>query len=226
MKGKRKLCVISGSMLVVAVLGVTLLLNGVMSSADGKLKTFDAGQSASGAGAVLEKQEEKTKEKPAKEKTKKAKEKEDPSKEVTTSFVWTQDDHRSWGENIASYARCWEGVRYEYGGADRQGVDSSGFIQAVYDRFDITLPRSCKEQAKIGVDTRIKDLVPGDLIFYGASGDKVTHGGIYIGEGKVIHSSSKAGKVVISDMNYRRIVTVRGLTCALLPGERKSDKNQ
>lgn len=230
MKSTWKLCVFSGSMLVLIVLAAFILLNATMASADEEVKIFDAGQSVSGS-ATAEKQK--------KEQTKKKKEL--SSDEITTSFVWSMDDKLSWGENVASFAELWEGVRYEYGGAvlpevneireiaegkgpdseknqsDGRGVDSSGFIQAVYKRFDVVLPRSCKEQAKIGESVKIKDILPGDIIFYGASDDKVTHCGIYIGKGKVIHSSSKAGKVIISDMNYRRIVVVRNLTCALIP---------
>lgn len=232
MKGKWKLCVISGSLLVFTVLGALLLLNGTMSSADEKLKTFDASsQSVSGsaaAGKVQKKEQVKEK-------------KEDSSGEIITSFEWSKDDNRKIGHKIAKFAEFWEGVRYEYGGAvlpevnatgyieegkgpdpkkgrsDGRGVDSSGFIQAVYYEFDIGLPRSCKEQAQIGESVRIKDIMPGDLIFYGASDDKVTHAGIYIGKGKVIHSSSKVGKVIISDMNYRRIVSVRRIIGAIIP---------
>lgn len=236
MKGKWKLCVICGSLLVFTVLGALLLLNGTMSSADEKLKTFDASsQSVSGSAAEGKVQKKEQKKDPTKEK------KEDSSGEIITSFEWSKDDMRKIGHKIAKFAEFWEGVRYEYGGAvlpevnatgyieegkgpdqkkgrsDGRGVDSSGFIQAVYGEFDIGLPRSCKEQAKIGESVRIKDIMLGDLIFYGASDDKVTHVGIYIGKGKVIHSSSKAGKVIISDMNYRRIVSVKRIIGALIP---------
>lgn len=236
MKGKWKLCVISGSLLVFTVLGALLLLNGTMSSADEKLKTFDAGsQSVSGSAAAGKMQKKEQQKDQAKEK------KENSSGEIITSFEWSKDDTRKIGHKIAKFAEFCEGVRYEYGGSvlpevnatgyieereepdqkkgrgDGRGVDSSGFIQAVYGEFDIGLPRSCKEQEKIGESVRIKDIMPGDLIFYGASDDKVTHVGIYIGKGKVIHSSSKAGKVIISDMNYRRIVSVKRIIGALIP---------
>lgn len=241
MKSTWKLCVISGSMLVFAVLGALFFLNKTMASADEGVKVFDAGQSVSGSAAAGGKQiKEQIKEQP--------KEKKDASlDEIITTYTWSKDDALSWGESIAKFAESWEGIRYQYGGAvlpdtngieenvegkgsdqeknrgDGRGVDCSGFIQAVYKYFDIVLPRSCKEQAKIGESVKIKDTLPGDLIFYGASDDKVTHCGIYIGEGKVIHSSSKAGKVIISDMNYRRIVVVKNITCALIPNQAVSN---
>lgn len=227
MKGKWKLCMICGGMLAFAVLSALLLLNGTMSSADEKLKTFDTSQSVSGSAAEI------------KEKATEDKKKQDSSSdEITSSFIWSSGKKNKFGKKIASYAEFWEGFPYQYGGAvlpeidamsyDKEtgwggdkGVDSSGFIQAVYNYFDIGIPRSCNEQAKIGDSIRIKDIRPGDLIFYGASDDKITHVGIYIGKGKVIHSSSKAGKVIISDMNYRRIVVVKNLSCAIIPGKKK-----
>lgn len=92
---------------------------------------------------------------------------------------------------------------------DVRGVDSSGFVQAVFRYYNIELPRSCKEQEQTGEDIQIKDAKAGDIIFYGADANEVTHCGICLGDGRVVHSSSKAGKVIISDMNYRKIISVR-----------------
>lgn len=92
---------------------------------------------------------------------------------------------------------------------DVRGVDSPGFVQAVFRYYNIELPRSCKEQEKTGEDIQIKDAKAGDIIFYGADANEVTHCGICLGDGRVVHSSSKAGKVIISDMNYRKIISVR-----------------
>lgn len=95
---------------------------------------------------------------------------------------------------------------------DVRGVDSSGFVQAVFKYYKIDLPRSCRDQEKAGEGIQIKDAKAGDLIFYGANADEATHCGIYLGDGKVVHSSSKEGKVIISDMNYRKIISVRRVT--------------
>lgn len=106
---------------------------------------------------------------------------------------------------------------------DVRGVDSSGFVQAVFKYYNVELPRSCKEQEKMGENIRIKDAEAGDLIFYGASADEITHCGICLGDGRVAHSSSKEGKVIISDMNYRKIVSVkRVIEPELAPGKRDS----
>lgn len=103
-----------------------------------------------------------------------------------------------------------EGINQER--LDVRGVDSSGFVQAVFRYYKIELPRSCREQEKTGEEIQIKDAAAGDIIFYGADADEATHCGIYLGDGKVAHSSSKAGKVIISDMDYRKIISVRRVT--------------
>lgn len=86
------------------------------------------------------------------------------------------------------------------------GVDSSGFVMAVFEHFGIKLPRSVREQAKEGSEVALRDCRPGDIIFYGVKDEKPTHCGIYIGDQKIVHASAKEGEVCISDMNYRRIV--------------------
>lgn len=242
MKGKWKLCVISGGMLVFVVIGAMILLNTAMASADEERKEFRTGQSVSGSS--VKKQEEialRAKDKDSgKEGQKNSGEKEqkEDSLQTAASFAWVDNDRIPLGNQIAEYAKFWQGVRYEFGGAtlpqadsigwlvegerddedidwedddrmDDRGVDSSGFVQAVFKQYKIKLPRNCKEQAEKGKRVEIKDVQAGDLIFYGASNDNITHCGIASGDGKVVHSSSKAGKVIISDMNYRRIVTVR-----------------
>lgn len=144
------------------------------------------------------------------------------------------DDETALGTRVAGLASFFQGIRYEYGGEtlpiegqlkegmesrnspvaftvnnDDCGVDCSGFVRAVYKYYNVNLPRTCKQQAKEGKEVRIKDIEAGDIVFYGADKDNITHCGIYFQEGKVIHSSAEAKKVIISDMNYRRIITVR-----------------
>lgn len=95
-------------------------------------------------------------------------------------------------------------VGHEY--KEGVGVDSSGFVMAVFEHFGIKLPRSVREQAKAGGEVALRDCRPGDIIFYGVKDEKPTHCGIYIGDQKIVHASAKEGEVCISDMNYRRIV--------------------
>lgn len=148
------------------------------------------------------------------------------------------DEGTALGNQIADLAACLQGIRYEYGGEalpiltmgekakagagtsgnsrlavtinhDDFGVDCSGFVKGVYKYYNINLSRTCKQQAEEGKEVKIKDIEPGDIVFYGADKNNITHCGIYLRDGKVIHSSAEAKKVIISDMNYRTIITVR-----------------
>ena len=95
------------------------------------------------------------------------------------------------------------GVPYMWGGTSIKNVDCSGFSRSVYFANGVLLPRNASQQAKVGEDVRIfksngdvdwSELLPGDLLFWGKAAtdstkERVTHVGIYIGEGKFIHSA-------------------------------------
>lgn len=100
-------------------------------------------------------------------------------------------------------ARAWLGTPYKYGGNDRDGLDCSGFVVRVYnDALGIKLPRTSREQSTFCTPVKKSDLVPGDLVFFATTkgSSAVSHVGIYIGDGKMIHSSSSKG-VVESDLS-------------------------
>ena len=108
-------------------------------------------------------------------------------------------------DSIVALARAQIGTRYRHGGETPQrGFDCSGLIQYVMARFSMVLPRTAKAQAKVGVpverDTAL--LRPGDLLTF-ASSDKasITHIGIYVGDGRFVHASSVAGRVIESPLN-------------------------
>jgi cell wall-associated NlpC family hydrolase len=91
------------------------------------------------------------------------------------------------------------GRPYEYGGtgSDGGGFDCSGLIQYAYAHHGIALPRRSTEQAREGtpVKTSLAALAPGDLLTFSNSGGPVTHVGLYIGEGRFIHSASHGVQV-------------------------------
>lgn len=108
---------------------------------------------------------------------------------------------------LLTEAYSWQGVPYLYGGNDRNGVDCSGFVLQVYLRSaGIGLPRVSREQYAYCTPLKRDELKPGDLVFFATTAGKpdvVSHVGIYVGSGRMIHSSSSKG-VIESDLtsNY------------------------
>jgi len=87
----------------------------------------------------------------------------------------------------------WLGTKYKLGGQNLSGVDCSSFIQQVYyNAFGLHIPRTTKEQAKIGYEIKKSQLKAGDMIFF-KTGWNVRHVGIIIENGKFIHTSTKYG---------------------------------
>ncbi|MBB2181461.1 C40 family peptidase [Lachnospiraceae bacterium MD1] len=114
------------------------------------------------------------------------------------------DDLRN---TVVKYAIEAEGTPFIWGGNNlKDGVDSSGFVQAVYKKFDINLSRVSRDQIKECREVSLKELLPGDLIFYTTTSDNtVNHVSIYIGDDQVIHAKNAKSGVVIDKMDYRPI---------------------
>jgi cell wall-associated NlpC family hydrolase len=94
----------------------------------------------------------------------------------------------------------WRGVPYRIGGASRDGVDCSGFVQLTYQSLlGIELPRSTDVQVNAGVPVSQHELLPGDLVFF-RTGVGSRHVGIYLENRKFIHASSEKG-VMISGLD-------------------------
>jgi cell wall-associated NlpC family hydrolase len=107
-------------------------------------------------------------------------------------------------DSLVQLARKQVGLRYRLG-AVRPGLafDCSGLVKWVLSAFDFRLPRTAAQQAKLGVavpkDTA--SLLPGDLLFFGR-GRRVTHIGIYVGEGKYVHAANRRKGVIESDITH------------------------
>lgn len=104
------------------------------------------------------------------------------------------------------------GTDYKYSGTTTSGFDCSGFTSYVFDKFGIELPRRSVDQAEIGTKITKDELRPGDLVFFNTSGKGISHVGIYMGDGKMAHSSTSHGVIIgsIHDSYYsKRYVTAR-----------------
>jgi len=101
---------------------------------------------------------------------------------------------------VVSVANSVMGTKYVYGGTTSKGFDCSGFIGYVYKQVGVALPRTSAGMYATGTSVSKKNLKAGDLVFFNTSGKGVSHAGIYIGNGKFVHSSSSKG-VSISKIN-------------------------
>lgn len=104
---------------------------------------------------------------------------------------------------LLAEADKWIGTPYLWGGNDRNGVDCSGFVTQIYLKaLGIKLPRTSKTQHEYCTPVDRNKLQPGDLVFFATTKthDRVSHVGMYIGDGMMVHSSSSRG-VVISGLN-------------------------
>ena len=98
---------------------------------------------------------------------------------------------------LVKVAKSFMGAPYRYGGESVRGLDCSAFVKKVYDIFDVQLPRSARDQFKVGPKIAKEELSVGDLVFFRTKrfAKYPTHVGIYIGEGNFIHSSSGHGRI-------------------------------
>lgn len=102
---------------------------------------------------------------------------------------------------IVSYALQHLGYPYVYATAGPNTFDCSGLTSYVYKHFGYTLHRSSRDQLKDGVPVSKDNLQPADLVLFSRDGSVVSHVGIYIGDGQIIHASTATTGVIISDLN-------------------------
>lgn len=106
-------------------------------------------------------------------------------------------------QKVVSYALQFVGNPYKYGGTSlTNGADCSGFVQSVFRDCGISLGRSSRDQAAAGTVIDVGSVQPGDLLFY-SNGKSINHVAIYIGNGQVVHASTKRTGIKISNYNYR-----------------------
>ena len=105
-------------------------------------------------------------------------------------------------QEIADFALQFVGNPYVYGGTSlTNGADCSGFVMSVFAQFGYELPRVAAAQCAASQKKSVEDIEVGDLVFYGDGG--IDHVALYIGDGKIVHASTAATGIKVSDYNYR-----------------------
>lgn len=127
---------------------------------------------------------------------------------------WDSPDERKLFIKVAT---GFLGAPYRMGGATVKGIDCSAFVRKMYDFFDISLPRTAREQSSVGVRIDRDKLEEGDLVFFRTK-KPIGHVGIYIGNNEFLHASYKGKAVRIDNLNtpyfnkrFQHAVRVKGL---------------
>lgn len=106
-------------------------------------------------------------------------------------------------QNMLHYALNYEGFSYHRGGVSPEsGFDCSGFVRYVFDHADgVMLPHSANAISQFGSRINMKELLPGDLVFFHFMRNTISHVGIYLGNDQFIHASStRSGSVMVSNL--------------------------
>lgn len=104
---------------------------------------------------------------------------------------------------LIEFAKAQIGKPYVYASAGPDSFDCSGLVYYCYKNvLGMTVPRSSAALVSCGVSVEREDLLPGDILLFNTSGSGISHAGIYIGDGKMVHASSgQLMSVVISDID-------------------------
>ena len=116
--------------------------------------------------------------------------------------AWSNSVH-AFRDSLVTIARAQVGTKYVTGGqTPESGFDCSGLIKYVMAGLRVHVPRTAAQQATSGlaVQRDRSQLRPGDLLTFGKGGHGVSHIGIYVGNGRFVHASSVAGRVIESDV--------------------------
>ena len=103
--------------------------------------------------------------------------------------------------DLLDTALALRGTPYRSGGVDPSGFDCSGFVQYVFARHGIGVPREVREQYRVGRTIQIDRLAPGDLLFFSTTAPGPTHVGISLGGDQFVHAPSSRGVVRIESVN-------------------------
>ncbi len=137
-----------------------------------------------------------------------------PKATTTPVLPRTKSASSDMGNVAARTAERFVGIPYRWGGDTVvDGMDCSGFVRAVYNLCGVSIPRTSREQFKVGDTVARDDLKDGDLLFFGSSEEAINHVGIFVGNGKFVHAPRRGEEIKVTpiDENYfvKRFVGAR-----------------
>lgn len=133
-------------------------------------------------------------------------------RDVRPFAAWSESAQDLRDSILVSIARTTIGTRYVRGERSvERGFDCSGLVHYIMRALSIDVPRTAAQQANAGlaVGRDTTGLRPGDLLTFGEEPRGVSHVGIYVGNGRYVHASSVAGRVIESEIARPRVPLVK-----------------
>ncbi|GAK20238.1 LOW QUALITY PROTEIN: cell wall-associated hydrolase [Vibrio sp. JCM 19052] len=118
----------------------------------------------------------------------------DPETQVNASLPVNQ--LLSDNQDLFQFFNEWEGTPYRLGGTKNSGIDCSAFVQKAFvEAYQMSLPRTTRQQSKQGVEMSWSDAQQGDLVFF-KTRRSTYHVGIYLGNKQFMHASTSKGVII------------------------------
>jgi peptidoglycan endopeptidase LytE len=111
---------------------------------------------------------------------------------------WRDPEERSLFVRVV---KTFLGVPYRLGGSTLKGLDCSAFVKKIFEIFNVQLPRTAREQLRIGKKVGREELEEGDLIFFKTRWANNAHVGIYIGNNQFVHASYRSKEVRVDSLD-------------------------
>jgi cell wall-associated NlpC family hydrolase len=105
------------------------------------------------------------------------------------------------GYTLAGTALSLRGAPYRNGGSDPKGFDCSGFIQYVFGRYNLSVPREVRDLYRMGQALKPAELTAGDLVFFSTTEPGASHVGMAIGGDQFVHAPSSTGVVRVEHLS-------------------------
>lgn len=101
---------------------------------------------------------------------------------------------------VVEAAKRMVGAPYRYGGSSPRGFDCSGLVSFSFAQAGIQVPRTADRQFRASQPLGDRGLLPGDLLFFDIGGRRISHVGIYVGEGRFVHAPSTGKQVSVESL--------------------------
>jgi cell wall-associated NlpC family hydrolase len=120
--------------------------------------------------------------------------------------VVTRNSFEKRARAAVATGREYVGVPYRWGGSTPDGFDCSGFVQFVYRKHGVSLPRTSRQMAHVGepLPVAIEGLREGDLMLFRGRDGVISHIALYAGRNRILHSSSSGNGVGFDDLSSQR----------------------